>query len=265
MPPFMQAVQNPKPKVKVFFEGRYRKLVRDLPQTVFYCPICKGRGKNCERCQGFGKLTKDSVQELIARVVLPHFRSRRDKFHGAGREDIDVRMLGTGRPFVFEIIGPKNLVVDLAAIEGDINLRYKDRIEVIDLRFCPKNRVAELKEAKCAKEYRATIQTSPAPDPTKLAAIENRKIEIVQRTPERVAHRRADLERKRWIEILKAETLPDGNLGLLIRSAHGTYIKEAISGLRTEPSVASLLGVECKCVDLDVMAILDPEPAASAE
>jgi tRNA pseudouridine synthase 10 len=30
--------------------------------------------------------------------------------HAAGREDIDVRMLGTGRPFVFEIINPKKSI-----------------------------------------------------------------------------------------------------------------------------------------------------------
>ncbi|MGH7151295.1 MAG: hypothetical protein ACREIU_11390, partial [Planctomycetota bacterium] len=51
----------PRPKTRVFFEGRYRKFARDLPQTVFFCPECKGRGKGCTRCEGYGKLTKDSV------------------------------------------------------------------------------------------------------------------------------------------------------------------------------------------------------------
>ncbi len=254
----MQPTQPAKPKVKVFFEGRYRKLVRDLPQTVFYCPTCKGRGGSCERCQGFGKLTKDSVEELIARVVLPQYRARRNKFHGAGREDIDVRMLGTGRPFVFEVVNPKNLEVDLAGIERSINQRYEGRMEVENLRFCSKKRVAILKEAKCAKEYRALLQCSPAPQNEKVAALRGAKLEIVQRTPERVAHRRADLDRKRWIEIIEIQSPSPETLELRLRSAHGTYIKEAISGLRTEPSVASLLGVHCVCVELDVMAILEP-------
>lgn len=258
----MMEVRHSKPRVKVFFEGRYRKLVRDLPQTVFFCPVCKGRGRNCERCQGYGKLTKDSVEELIARVVLPQFRSHRDRFHGAGREDVDVRMLGSGRPFVFEVVAPKNLEVDLAAIERGINERYRGRIEVENLRFCPKNRVAELKEAKCAKEYRALVRTRPAPDPGRLRGLIGRKFDIVQRTPDRVAHRRADLERKRWIELGSAEVLPDDLLEFRVRSAHGTYIKEAISGLRTEPSVASLLGIACECLELDVLAILPGDGGA---
>ena len=30
--------------------------------------------------------------------------------HAAGREDIDVRMLGTGRPFIFEVMDPKRAI-----------------------------------------------------------------------------------------------------------------------------------------------------------
>ena len=80
---------------KIYIEGRYNKYTRDLPQTIFYCPECKGhprRRKKCEHCEGFGKLTRDSVQELIGWVASKEFGTRKNKFHGSGREDIDVRM-----------------------------------------------------------------------------------------------------------------------------------------------------------------------------
>src|SRR5690606_6299713 len=112
------------PSVRLFVEGRYRKLTRDLPQTVFFCPECKGhprRRRKCARCEGFGKLTKDSVQELIAWVLGAAAKTRKHKFHGAGREDVDVRMLGRGRPFVMELADPKATDVDLAAVEAEIN------------------------------------------------------------------------------------------------------------------------------------------------
>jgi tRNA U54 and U55 pseudouridine synthase Pus10 len=108
-----------KARASVYLESRYRKLERGLPQTIFYCPDCKGhrrRRKNCRRCDGYGKLTKDSVQELIARHLLPAYRARSGEFHGAGREDLDVRMLGHGRPFVFEVVGPRARGVDLEEI-----------------------------------------------------------------------------------------------------------------------------------------------------
>ena len=41
---------------------------------------------------------------------------------------------------------------------------------------------------------------------------------------------------------------------------HGTYVKEWISGddERTSPSLAKLLGVGCRCAELDVQEILTP-------
>ena len=142
--PLIEAMMNsPEPKgtapamadgAKIFIEGRYRKLVRDLPQTLFYCPKCKGhprRRKGCETCEGFGKLTRDSVQELVAWVIGKAFGTRKNKFHGAGREDMDVCMLGDGRPFILELANPKTYGLDLAELEAEVNSRNAGRIEVL--------------------------------------------------------------------------------------------------------------------------------------
>jgi len=46
-----------------------------------------------------------------------------------------------------------------------------------------------------------------------------------------------------------------------LRTESGTYIKEFVSGDggRTNPSVAGILQVPCRCVELDVMAVhFDP-------
>ena len=83
-------------------------------------------------------MTKDSVQELIERIALPRFKCWKSKFHGAGREDIDVRMLGEGRPFILELINPKAPLADLAEIEETIGREYAGRIVVSGLRLVPK-------------------------------------------------------------------------------------------------------------------------------
>ena len=251
-----------RPKKRVFFEGRYRKLVRDLPQTIFYCPECKGRG--CDRCEGFGKLTRDSVQELIARVAMPRFKAgkRSHKFHGAGREDIDVRMLGGGRPFVFEVVNPKIADPDLVELETRINELFEGRIEVIDLRWTDRKRVPEVKELRSPKEYGALVASEEPADLAPLHARVGERIAIVQRTPARVSHRRADLERQRWIQIEEIEEQGPCAFQVRVRSQHGTYIKEAISsdGGRTQPSISELVGVPCRCEVLDVLNMLPPEP-----
>jgi tRNA pseudouridine synthase 10 len=255
---------NRPPRTKVFLEGRYRKLARDLPQTVFFCPVCKGhprRRKKCERCEGFGKLTKDSVQELVGWVAGKAFGTRKHVFHGAGREDVDVRMLGRGRPFVLELVDPKVFEVDLAALEAEINRRNEGRLEVQGLHWTEKSRIAILKETHHAKEYEALVELEGGLEPARLAALAGRRLEVTQHTPDRVAHRRAEKDRQRWIEFRALELEGPGLLRVRLSTQHGTYVKEVLSGEggRTEPSLASLLGVPCRCRELDVLAILDAE------
>jgi tRNA pseudouridine synthase 10 len=255
------------PKVKVFVEGRYRKLTRDLPQTVFFCPDCKGhirRRKGCARCEGFGKLTRDSVQELVGWVLAKAFGTRKHKFHGAGREDIDVRMLGEGRPFVVEMIGPKISDVDLAAQEAEINRRNEGRLEIRGLHWTEKTRVRALKEGKHAKEYRALVETGAGAQVGELERMVGERILVAQNTPSRVAHRRADKVRERWIELRAVERVDETHLELRLATEHGTYVKEVVSGEggSTEPSIAGMLGVETRCVELDVLGVLGEDGEA---
>jgi len=256
-----QPHQFPGSPQRYLFEGRYRKLVRGLPQTIFFCPECKGRG--CDHCEGFGRLVRDSVQDLIARVAMPRFKARRNKFHGAGREDIDVLMLGNGRPFVFEMTKVKREDIDLEELSVAINERSEGRIEVFDLKPCTRDRVAEIKQATCEKEYLARIEFSDSDlDFTaideKLNAIkESGRWVLAQGTPTRVMHRRGkDIVRERWLELLSYEADGDARV-LRLRSQHGTYIKEAISSDdgRTKESFAELLGAACVCAELDVLGV----------
>lgn len=57
------------------------------------------------------------------------------RFHSAGREDLDVRMLGVGRPFVFELEEARRVPTgreQLEMIEKSINSTSK-LVQVIDL------------------------------------------------------------------------------------------------------------------------------------
>ena len=261
---------NQPPRTRVFVEGRYRKLSRDLPQTVFFCPDCKGherRRKGCQRCEGFGKLTRDSVQELVGWVVGKAFGTRKNKFHGAGREDVDVRMLGEGRPFVLELIGPRQFDVDLAAVEAEVNRRNEGRLEILGLHWTEKNRIQHLKETPHAKEYGARIAFDEPLSAQAFEPLLGRRIVVAQGTPDRVAHRRAEKVRERWVEFLSFEPVEEEGARagtrwrVRLRTQHGTYVKEVLSGEvgRTEPSLASLVSAPCRCLELDVLAILDEE------
>ncbi len=256
--------ERPRPRINLWLESRYRKLRRGLPQTVFFCPLCKGdrrRARDCKQCEGFGKLTKESVQELIGRRLLPAMQAKLGRFHGAGREDIDVLMLGRGRPFVFEVVGARNPEIDLEAMRLEIEARAGGAIELAPFVRVARPRVAYWKETHFDKVYRAEVSLDAVPSDEAMTRARTFEGAVVQRTPQRVAHRRADLDRERQLRVLGLVVMPDGALELRVLCQHGTYVKEWISGDdgRTLPSLTSLLGVPCRCRVLDVEEIMTDE------
>jgi tRNA pseudouridine synthase 10 len=51
-----------------------------------------------------------SIQEELIKEMHNDVLAENYLFHSGGREDIDVRMLGNGRPFILECVHPKKAV-----------------------------------------------------------------------------------------------------------------------------------------------------------
>ncbi len=245
----------------VFIYGRYRKFKRGIPQTRWFCRACRGRG--CERCNFTGKMYPESVEELISDSLLNEFKGTDMVLHGCGREDIDARMLGSGRPFVLEIKEPKRRDVDLRIVEETVNTETAGKIEVTGLQYVKKEMVAKLKNAKADKTYQINVELKTT-DTVPEAAVKNALdalsgAVIEQRTPMRVVHRRADLVRKRKVATarLVSFTAEAHRLVMELKCDAGLYIKELISGDkgRTNPSLSALLGVEAEVTELDVLDV----------
>ncbi len=240
----------------IFIEGRYKKLIRGIPQTKWPCSNCKGKG--CESCNQTGKMYPETVEELISEDAIKTAMGEGAKFHGAGREDIDVRMLGRGRTFVLEILGPKIREIDLKELKRVVNKHAAEKVEVSDLKFVARNRKGEIKESSrdTYKVYRAIVELEKDVKPKHLKSLESLTV-IKQRTPIRVSHRRADKIRTRQIKSLKCKQLDSKHLELVIECEGGLYIKELISGdeNRSQPSVSDMLGTSANCVQLDVLDV----------
>ena len=330
-----------------YFYGRYRKLERGIPQTKWPCRACKGRG--CQKCDQTGLQYKSSVQSLIGDPLLGMFGSEIHAFHGMGREDIDVRCLGRGRPFVMEMKKPIKRNIDAEVIQEAINSSANGRIEVSDIRPSNRSEVVRVKDTPAEKSYTIRYkieaiteseldaltqvmevpannqdrnrrrknrhrrkQPAPEPEPVEVDYSGMKKAELVelcvdkglaksgteevlierlssfkeatlplphadyvmeimtnlqgctlaQRTPERVAHRRADKIRKRKVletSYPSIEVDEDGNMvaEFSLRCESGTYVKETVHGDsgRTQPSIASLIKAKCTVEWLDVADI----------
>ena len=243
----------------VFVYGRYRKLARGIPQTRWPCRKCRGRG--CDSCGGTGKQYPTSVEELIAIPFMETLAGEEHALHGAGREDIDARMLGRGRPFVVEVRNPKRRAWDPSEMERSINTRAAGQVEVSGLRPSSKHDVVRLKGSTYEKTYRITFKVQGG---IELEALEGaaRQLSgtmIKQRTPERVSHRRADLERLRRVASFSVLEAFGETATVEVRGESGIYVKELIHGDRgrTQPSLSGLLGRGCDVVELDVLEVHD--------
>lgn len=243
----------------IFIYGRYRKLIRGIPQSKWDCKKCRGRG--CDECNNTGRKYPDSISEYIGEPTQIIANGSRFKVHAAGREDIDVLMLGEGRPFVVEVTEPRVREPDLDEITKSINDEAEGKIEVQGLILTNRRHLQNLKEnaSTNVKEYEALIATdSPVVD-EKLRNVEKefKGIKIEQRTPQRVSHRRSDLVREKVIHEVSLEQHKEGLIKAKFKVQGGTYVKELISGDegRTIPSLAEKLGTGCKCVELNVTAI----------
>lgn len=240
----------------IFIESKYRKLVRDIPQTKWPCNRCKGRG--CEKCDFTGKMYPETVEELISEVLIKAAKGTGAKFHGAGREDIDVRMLGSGRTFVLEITEPKIRDLDLANLQTEVNKHAEGKVEISEMKYVPRNRKAEIKQSSTDtyKVYKALVEVDDEIDSKNLDSLKTLDI-INQRTPIRVSHRRADKIRTRKIRKLDYKLLGSKSFEITLECEGGLYIKELISGdeNRSKPSVAQVLGTNAKCVQLDVLEV----------
>ena len=243
----------------LYVSGRYRKLARDIPQSKWFCSRCRGKG--CDMCGGTGKLYPESVEEYASKPLLEVTGGEDSFFHASGREDIDARMLGSGRPFVVEISKPKKRFVDLKAIETEVNAGAVGKVEVSDLTFANKDVVRLLKKGENAqKEYALLAEFEKELSDSDLQLIEEKfsGITVKQQTPQRVMHRRADLIRERYIYKVKVKKVSLKRALLEIRCQGGLYVKELVSGDegRTNPNVSDLLNNRAKTLRLDVLNVI---------
>ncbi len=239
----------------LFIAGKYKKLERGLPQSKWPCRKCRGLG--CEECDWTGKQYPESVEELIAEPIVREADGLGSKFHGAGREDVDALCLA-GRPFVLEILSPRKRSLPIKELEKEINEKNKGRVEVEDLVIADRELVEKIKRDRSDKKYRAIVELEREVSKEDLEKAEKELSGIVieQRTPTRVSHRRADLVRKRKVyEFRITRVIDPQTIEIEVTAEAGTYIKELVSGDngRTQPSLSSVLGVQARVRELDII------------
>ncbi len=225
----------------LYIYGKYRKLRRDMPQTRW---IKKPSG--------------DSVESVIGDALNSLAGGSNYHLHGAGREDVDVRMLGNGREFVIESENPKIRDISLIDLENTVNGAGKG-VYIFDLKFVDRETVKKIKQERYDKVYRAIIVSKENIDASRMkAAVESLNGKnIYQRTPLRVAKTRSDMVRTRLVKSMEIASIEANKVEIIIKAEAGTYIKELVNGDegRTNPSLSAIYGGDLEIKELDVINI----------
>ncbi len=218
----------------IYIYGRYWKVGRNISQAKWKYPF--------------------SIEEALENA-LKHFEGEDVIIHASGREDVDVRMLGTGRPFIAEVKRPRRRFVEFPK-------RYSEKDVILEFeRFAKPSEIEELKmkDALKRKTYRAVVFSKEEITDEDLKSIEEffRDTIVKQRTPRRVLHRRIDKVRKKKVYWVRTRKLNNHSFEAIINCDGGLYVKELVSGDygRTEPSFSSVTQKEMRCVLLDVLGV----------
>ncbi|KFP80327.1 Putative tRNA pseudouridine synthase Pus10 [Acanthisitta chloris] len=232
----------------VFVAGRYNKYSRNLPQTPW---IIDGERK-----------LESSVEELISEHLMAEFKADSFNFSSSGREDVDVRTLGNGRPFAIELVNPRRIhftAEEMKKLQQAIN-NSSDKIQVRDLQLVTREAIGRMKEGEeeKTKTYSALIWTDKAIQKEDIAFLDDiKELKLEQKTPLRVLHRRPLAVRCRLIHTMTAEYIDEHHFRLRLRTQAGTYIKEFVHGDfgRTKPNIGSLLNRTADILELDVESV----------
>ncbi len=229
----------------LLLKARYWKKARYISQA--YWPSPNGARYFSVEQAAWGLLRLTGAERLV--------------LHAAGREDIDARMLGSGRPAIIELKVPRRRRLKLEQLEEAANIDGRGIVEfkVEGIASRREVRVYKQESTLMRKVYKALIvfaDTSATRRLDELSSYFKNRI-ILQRTPRRVLHRRPDILRRKRVFNVSCIEVIGGVAECLIEAEGGLYIKELVSGDngRTNPSFSSLLGIPAECVELDVLYV----------
>ena len=284
----------------LYILGRYRKFARDVPQAPWDVRSKKrehtGDDNDEDDFKGDNNIGQDqsdndfveslypegvnvvekerlgrnSVEEIVSEAVCKVLNAKSCRMHPCGREDIDVRMLGNGRPFAMEVIeasiSPTQELLDDAVkfVDAGTGMNSQHDIELLFLELGRPSLFASMQPAAESKDkgYRCVIYSEKTLSRQMLIELEQAaspKLQLLQKTPLRVLHRRPLLDRTRFVYQLKTELINEHYFILSLNTSAGTYVKEFVHGDlgRTVPSVSSILDTHANILQLDVTWLYD--------
>ncbi|PVV03987.1 hypothetical protein BB560_000630 [Smittium megazygosporum] len=209
-------------------------------------------------------MAEHSVAEIIGEPISLLLKAKSYHLAGSGREDADVRMLGTGRPFYIQFNDCKEappLDEDLDKIQNSIN-STSSLVNVKKLQTVSDSDIDIIKSSSSEKNktYSCLLWVSQELSQDSIERIKEyskKELKIQQKTPVRVLHNRSPLTREKTIYSMSLEHIKKNFYVLQLTTEAGTYIKEFVHGDlgRTVPNFSSLTNTDSQILELDVLDV----------
>ena len=222
----------------LFVYGRYSK-PRNVPQRMYFCPRCSGRG--CHQCAGTGYVQTPSVESIVGSRFCKLMGAGRAKFTWFGSEDPDSQVLPPGRPFVLELKNPRRRIPPrrLNLVTGSGILHLSGLRALVD---------RPVKFPSFVFRTRVRMKAS-----IKVAKDELRKLRGMNGATVRFDSGRGKVVYKKVYSI---RTKTRG-MGLIseIKMDGGLPVKRLVSGEGVSPSISELLKIPLECEGFDILRV----------
>lgn len=270
---------------EIFVGGRYVKYARNVPQTKWGQKGGVAASLSVEErvLEALNQSANKNNSNADSKICL------RGSLGASGREDRDVRMCGSGRPFYLKLedcpVGPlmmNDLLNDVGMMNpqqwGGVGTCGAGAMKVMSVDDVERvNEGAREKQKRYRVMVRVHCSLHKTLDEVRQwwkqawgnAYFDDERhndvfwVVIKQMTPTRVVHRRGRQwrERRVWgvrVEALHATDDQSCLIEVTLTTDAGTYIKELVHGDmgRTQPSMRDLLGFPCTFISLDVADVV---------
>jgi tRNA pseudouridine synthase 10 len=182
-----------------------------------------------------------SLEEVVTEYLKQLTSGVRVKFSWIGGEDKESLVLGEGRPFFAEIIGPKRRIIT----EHNICLR-DNGIELLVLSTYKNLPQSPMKFDSTTRVSITAERLVSTKDLECLASLSGRTIGF--RNKKKII--------RKAVYSVKVGKIVGKNFELEVLAEGGLHIKQFVGGKEyCEPNISAILGLKCECLNFDIMDV----------
>ena len=217
----------------IYFQGRYNKTVRGIPQKQKPCTNCLGKG--CRTCNYHGISEFCSIEGKISEFFYSKIGGTTTKFTWIGSEDKLSLVLGSGRPFFIKIQQP-----------------LKRHTRIPSKVHCGELSLFNCKQISTIPQIRSFISSVAIYIKTEdeITSKNLQNVKSLLTTPIKIYEKTGKYNERKIIHLRYRKTSKNRFI-LYVKFEGGLPIKRFVESNDVESSITQILKIPCTCLYFD--------------